>query len=75
LSAGLIDKLRLLIMPVLAGRGELLLTEIGRRSLALTQSTILPSGVVILVYRIAQDLGIRALFDLFFVNATTANNL
>jgi dihydrofolate reductase len=55
LTAGLIDELRLLIMPILAGRGELLFTEIGQRNLALTQSTILPSGVVILVYAIAQD--------------------
>jgi hypothetical protein len=37
-------------MPVLAGRGELLFTETDRRRLTLVQSTVLPSGVVILVY-------------------------
>lgn len=55
LKAGLIDELRLLVMPTLAGRGELLFAEIERRKLALTQSTILPSGVVILVYALGVD--------------------
>jgi len=54
LTAGLVDEVRLLVMPVFAGHGELLFTEMRKRSLTLTQSTILPTGVGILVYSIIQ---------------------
>jgi dihydrofolate reductase len=50
LRAELIDEIRLLVMPVLAGNGEGLRIEMQPRRLSLVQATALPSGVVILVY-------------------------
>jgi len=53
LHAGLVDEIRLLIMPVLAGRGELLRADIPPRAMKLVQATTLPSGVIILVHSLA----------------------
>lgn len=54
LDAGLVDSVEVAVMPILLGRGIPLLPE-GRRSppLSLASSRILPSGIVMLSYAIA----------------------
>ena len=52
LKAGLVDELRILVHPVLAGRGELFFSAIEKQKLKLSSSMTLPSGVVILIYAV-----------------------
>ena len=52
LKAGLVDELRVLVHPVLAGRGELFFSAIEKQKLKLSSSMTLPSGVVILIYAV-----------------------
>ncbi len=56
LDAGLVDEIRLLVHPLVAGEGApLFRPNIARRSLALRQVDQLPKGVVSLVYEVAPD--------------------
>ncbi|MDT0306218.1 dihydrofolate reductase family protein [Streptomyces sp. DSM 44917] len=51
LDRGLIDELRLWLHPFLVGTGDLLFAPGTAARLALTDSTILPSGIAVLTYR------------------------
>ncbi|RWD69815.1 dihydrofolate reductase family protein [Mesorhizobium sp.] len=55
IQAGLIDEIRLLIMPVLVGSGELIHVPAAMRRFELVQSTTLSNGVVILVHRRTEE--------------------
>ncbi|MGZ0145684.1 dihydrofolate reductase family protein [Kribbella sp. WER1] len=51
-AAGLIDEYRLLIQPLVLGRGEALFDQLGdARRLELVEALPFPSGVVVHVYR------------------------
>ena len=56
LAAGVVDELRLVIAPNLAGRGRRLLDLPHPISLELTESEISPSGALLLAYRVLLEL-------------------
>jgi dihydrofolate reductase len=55
-DAGLVDELRLLVYPLVAGEGAPLFTaEVGRRNLDLLEARPLPKGLLSLVYAVGPD--------------------
>jgi len=57
LPSGLIDEFRLLVYPLVLGRGKRLFDEGSQASLKLVESTTFSKGVVKLVYRPADKAG------------------
>jgi dihydrofolate reductase len=57
LDAGLVDTVEVALMPVMIGSGTPLLPEGRRRSLHLTESKTLPSGILMLKYGVAPEAG------------------
>jgi len=55
LRAGLLDELRLLVFPVVAGSGRRLLDNVDRVPLHLVESKALPTGVLSLTYAVDHD--------------------
>ena len=55
LAAGVVDELRLVIAPNLAGRGRRLLDLPHPISLELTESTVSPTGALLLAYRVLSN--------------------
>lgn len=55
LDAGLVDTVEVALMPVMIGSGVPLLPEGRRRSLRLTESKALASGIVMLKYSVAPE--------------------
>lgn len=55
-DAGLVDELRLLVCPLVAGRGTLLFTpEVARRGLDLREARQLPKGLMSLAYAVGSN--------------------
>jgi dihydrofolate reductase len=57
LNAGLVDTVELAVMPVLLGSGVPLLPPGGTTKLVLSDSRILPSGIVFLAYAVPEGVG------------------
>lgn len=57
LDAGLVDTVEVGLMPVMLGSGIPLLPEGQRRSLRLTESKTLPSGILMLTYSVVPEQG------------------
>jgi dihydrofolate reductase len=55
LDAGLVDTVEVALMPVMIGSGTPLLPEGRRRSLRLTESKTLPSGILLLDYSVIPE--------------------
>jgi dihydrofolate reductase len=55
LDAGLVDTVEVALMPVMIGSGTPLLPEGRRRSLHLTESKTLPSGILLLKYDVVPE--------------------
>ena len=53
LDAGLVDRVEVMVMPVLLGSGVPLLTEGQRQTLSLVKSKALSSGILMLAYSVA----------------------